>query len=154
MDKQKFLQIAPSYYALGICGFFENASIGTYSEIAAYLGYQDENELYVRYLIHRPLFEAAIKWLVKKGMIEALIDDFGPPIYRRSDDFFEIYPGLNDDPDLPFRKYSIIEGKQSWLRSALVSVNQSFDALNIEPSDFDNQSDEWAPIPIERPEPE
>ncbi len=55
------------------------------------------------------------------------------------------------NPIALFRKYNQLANKD-WLRSAIRSVNETYDSLQVEPSDFsqDTIEIEWEPIPLDR----
>jgi len=152
MEKGKFIQVAPAYYALAICvAFRESGNLRTREEIEAHFQYREDDNFEPETLLSKmPVFEAAISWLAERGMIDSLLDDFGPPIYRRTDRFDDGWHSLADQEGIPFHKYNAIVSPAGWLRDALFSLNHTFEHLGITPEDFKDPETEWQPLPLER----
>jgi hypothetical protein len=96
------------------------------------------------------LFDKAIEWLVRHRMIECILDDFGPPIYRQLPSLEHEWENLALIDDNPFSKYDSVGQSRSWLVSALDKLNETYTELGISASDFENPDAAWQPLPLDR----
>jgi hypothetical protein len=160
MDRAQFVKTAPAYYAMAIMLFFRNSgqqpadgdtierSLSEHNDDSS-----DPDDLY--YFLEKPLiFDRAMGWLIDEDIIEAVHDEFGPSIFLPTSRFDPMISQLERDPNLPFQKFRTLRYSESWLRSALRKVNETYDDLQITRSDFENPDAEWQPIPLERDAPE
>jgi hypothetical protein len=152
MDKTRFIEVAPIYYALAVCEFFKNARPLAYlSEIEHFFTDEEtaEDDEYC-YLSNRAILEKAMQWLESKEMIEGLHDDFGPSVFRITITFHDKFQSLADDRGSIFYKYSAVSNERGWLKSALAKLNSEGDRLDVEDADFENPDSDWEPLPLDR----
>lgn len=156
MDKTRFVKVAPPYYALAICVYFRGYGTSSYRGeiIDTYIDEPSEGDPGANHLEKSLIFEQAIRWLADRGMIEPILDDFGPPIYAVADAFNDMWTELTDDPDLPFHKYVRIREPDRWLRGALANLNSTYEKLHITDADFENPESDWQPLALDRSDPE
>jgi hypothetical protein len=148
MEKSRFIEIGPVYYALAIISFFRSTRVvGSEEDIKQ--NFYDETEDY-NYLEHEPLFERAVDWLISREMLDVERDDFGPPIYRAADQMRDQAEQLEEDSDSPFYKFALSGRSGRWLRKALENVNSTYEDLGLSPKDFENPDGEWIPLPLDR----
>jgi hypothetical protein len=152
VEKSRFVEVAPRYYALAICVVLRSAGgLLSLEEIQNSYQYREDDNFEPESLLRKdPVFEAAIAWLSERGMIESLLDDFGPPIYQRSDDFDDGWNDLVEQPGSVFHKYAALTTPGGWLYDALRALVETYDRLQISPEDFGQPEDEWQPLPLER----
>ena len=146
MDKQEYVEKAPIYYALGIAvALLANNNKGAKS--LADLDQIVEPSTY-RYFLKAPVVDQALKILVEADVVEVIPDDFGPTIYRPTPELKSWTAQTNLGP---FRKFAEVNS-WTWLRSAIRSVNGSYDQLKITPEDFESAvvDSQWEPIPLDR----
>jgi hypothetical protein len=151
MDRRKFLDVAPLYYAGAIYGFLREKEDAVSEEeiLEAYAGsFQDA---FYKYFQKELLFAKAIQWLSEKGLLDIVEDDFGPPLFRKgSQPVQSLWEIVTQDPTGPLAKFSIANWNSDWIRAALKRLNQTYDELGIEPEDFEAPDREWEPLPLER----
>jgi hypothetical protein len=156
MDKAEYIELAPTYYALAIAAVLLNKSgpMTEYKIRSEYPadddGSPDPGTLLDRILV----WQRAISWLEARKMISVRFDRFGPPIYFKAEDFTEKFDDLAGDDDLPFSAYHAAGRSSDWLIPALHGVDNAYDNLAIKAEDFENPDAEWAPLPIERSDPD
>jgi hypothetical protein len=152
MEKGRFVEVAPLYYALAICAYFLDRSGSAYAhEIESYFTQPETPEDPEVHYLERPLlFAHGMRWLADRGMVEQLFDDFGPTIYRRTDSFASTWEELIGTRDLPFYNFNVVHDALGWLHTALSRVNTTFHRLDITEEDFENPDSDWQPIPLER----
>lgn len=155
MDRARFIEIAPYYYALAIASFFrEFMTEATATKIAIRARFWDDNsqesdpDNVENHLGNDVLFDAGIAILVAKEMVSIIGDDFGPDIYERTDAFDAGWQSFASDKELPFYKFSV--GRRPWLENALSSVNIRYAQLEIKREDFEQPNKEWEPLPLDR----
>ena len=143
MDRDRFIDVAPYYYALGIASFFKEFFGQEYATKVTIrgrfweeTGNSDPGNSY-NYLQKDVLFDKAIFLLVKHKMIVVLPDEFGPDLYAKGERFDEGWQLLASDKTLPFYKLDLDQSAKHWLYDALVSVNDRYDDLGIALSDFE-----------------
>lgn len=95
MDRKRFIETAPHYYALAIAAHFKDrrgppspASQATIEE--NYFEEIDGDPDGYSYVSQSLLFNRGIAALVELGMIEIIHDDFGPDIYVPTNNFSQI----------------------------------------------------------------
>jgi hypothetical protein len=150
MNKTRFIEVAPIYYALAIFVHFKKRGGVAYRyEIENDFTLETEND--VEYLLEKgPVFDKAIEWLADLKVIDPLLDDFGPAIYKMTDTADQTWEQLAGDRSLPFYKYSSVRNENNWLNSALGKLNATYDELQILAIDFENPEAEWEPLPLDR----
>lgn len=155
MDKARFIQVAPLYYALAIVVFLRDNRRSTSKE-------EVKEEFSVRdydtqdtwcFLEDDRIFDLATSWLVQNQVISVLSDDFGPSVLEPSADFAERSSELSEDTQSPFYRFKRTNFYKPWLNEALKNLAKeaAFQALKDE--DFSNPDREWEPIPLDRSEP-
>lgn len=150
MDKADFIRVAPKYYMLAIIREMQK-SYGYLSETAMRESYtyNDPDSDDYCYIPNTHLLKAALDDLVSAGAIEIIEDDFGPALYRKTDQFEEAVEALESDLDGPFYKCKISPDGETWVRSALSKVNDVSTELDITVEDFKRPDREWEPIPLD-----
>jgi hypothetical protein len=152
MDKEYFVDVAPEYYALAIACYFQAqwSYPASKQEILDYYTIEESNSDSYCYVSHSILFEKGTRILVERGLISEIPDDFGPPIYVRHERFDERLDKLRKVEGSLFFKYGLSREGQSWVRSALRALNETYDQLGIRKEDFTKPDEEWEPLPIDR----
>jgi hypothetical protein len=157
MERDRFIEVAPYYYALGIASVFKEFYWDYTTKVTIRSKFwgehnqeTDPDELY-NYLQSDVLFDKAISILVEHEMILVTPDEFGPDLYKKAPNFDSGWQTLTDDKTLPFYKFGI--GAQHWLLDALTSVNRYYEELGIKPSNFETRDMEWEPLPLNREDP-
>jgi hypothetical protein len=130
MERSRFIESAPNYYALAIAAYFnsghEAASENMLRSFYALPGQlhnfagDDDPETYLN---NEVLFRRATEILVERGFLTEIVDDFGPTIYERSEGFDEAWSRAEQDTNLPFRRYQLVDRGTNWLHSALATIN-------------------------------
>jgi hypothetical protein len=106
------------------------------------------------YFEHRRIFECASRFLIEKGLIEIISDEFGPPIISISQDFYNLWEKLQKDRQYPFYKYALAGDGDGWVHEALQALDREYNSLEITDEDFDAPPEqEWEPLPIDRRDP-
>jgi hypothetical protein len=154
MDKPRFLEVAPLYYAIAIREFFTNPpTFGTAASKEAlrkaFTIESDGDPDGYCYLEHDALLSRAIEWLIEHRMIGVINDDFGPPILLEKEKADVEWDALQEKGGT-YARYLLAPDKKAWLRSALSRVNVEYVSLGIEASDFERSDFGWEPIPLER----
>lgn len=157
MDKIRFIEAAPLYYAAAIAAYLRfNNNPTSFAPIEKSYEYSEDDgygeQVTKSYVGYAVLFDQAIDWLRSHGMIEVILDDFGPPIYEPTPTFEALLTQLERDQALPF--YRLHRMGNAWLKQALETVNSTYDELKISKRDFESKGDEWEPIPLERSDPQ
>jgi hypothetical protein len=151
MDKRHFVDKAPVYYALAIpVHFRSNGGVAYRHEIEDDFTIRIDENGYQALLTKQIVFEKAIEWLEELGAIEPLLDDFGPPIYRRTEEVHDIWNTLAQNRELPFYKYASVRDERNWLNSALSNLNEQYDFPEMSDDDFEDPDSEWQPLPLDR----
>jgi hypothetical protein len=149
MDKRTFVERAPPYYALALAlALVEQDSDQPVTVQALELAFAPHDELMFKM---PPLVRAGMRILVQAGVAEIITDDFGPPLYRRTQELTEswIMEGGGQQISL-FRRYAKIQSV-GWLHQALNDVNNRYRVLPISASDFDEPAVSlWEPLPLDR----
>jgi hypothetical protein len=86
-------------------------------------------------------------------MIEAIPDDFGPTLYRRTDRLAPLWEEQKKVANSPAYKFGLDPNRMVWLTSALDAVNKACAEAKLVDADFKNPEAEWEPIPIDRASP-
>jgi len=163
MDKDRFLETAPRYYALALVWFFMRRplALAPLSAITGTYATSDEADPEEpRSLIEKvPLLDQAVQWLEQLGLLSVYPDDFAPTLFSRPSDFSENWDRLISQPDGELfsrfvRVWTSEAQVDEWLRSTLYKVNITYEQLKIQPSDFKQPDQVWAPIPVEHDQPE
>ena len=156
MERSRFIESAPSYYALAIAAYFrsehETAAEDLVRSFYALPGQlrQFEGEEPESYLSNEILFQKAIEILIERGFLTEIADDFGPTIYQKAEKFDDAWEKAEQDNSLPFAKYKLLRRGTNWLHSALSNINLQYAELRLSESDFESPSHEWEPLPLDR----
>jgi hypothetical protein len=159
MEKFEFISSAASYYAVAIAISVRTVEAATIRTIQRRFTTDNENEPYQEFLQKKELMKLGMTIAENFGLVVVVRDQFGSEIIKRANDYENAWHEAAENSYGPFHRYALagIDG-DDWLRGALESINQKFDALDIKPADFeklkelDESSDGWAPIPLERPD--
>lgn len=152
MDRTRYVQKAPQYYAAAIYAYMRQRS-GVISETAIQNFYTDEARLY-EYLQKNLLFRKAVDFLEAHDLLQRITDDFGPTLYRRTESSsYAEAQGLTGFADSPVGKCFELDWDIGWIKEALQRVNDLYDELVIAPDDFESADREWAPLGLERGDP-
>jgi hypothetical protein len=146
VDKNEFVRKAPEYYALGIAiALSKNSRARTIGAIESAFSSSD-----YFFFQKTDLVDEAFKILARYGVVSIVADDFGPTMFRAEDRLSD-WTKSETNPITLFGKFKEL-GDVAWLRSAIRKVNDTYDELQIEPADFDQDALDapWEPIPIER----
>lgn len=158
MDKSHFVKVAPAYYAVAIVAYFTDTGVdaASYNSIEGYYTVADgaSPEDTVCYIDVYVLFDEAVNWLAERGLVREIRDDFGPSIYSLAPGAAIILEDLQRDPSTPFAKYNLLKDRQDWLRSALLSLNETYSRLGITREDFEQSDRDWEPLPLDRSDPQ
>jgi hypothetical protein len=152
LDKSRFIERAPLYYALAVAAHFDSNSgrSGSISSIeGAYTVQEDDADPYC-YVSKSVLLIRGIDWLIEKGLVAAEPDDFGPTTYHRTSNFYSEWSSLKDLAGTPFHKFAQSPDGERWIYDALLAVNRQSNQLEIKDRDFDKPDDEWEPLPLDR----
>lgn len=155
MDKAKFVEVAPAYYALAIVVvLLKSYGPTTRSDVVGKHAVYDEDDPENPHLrvVDGPLLAKAIALLEQEKLIRLEEDYFGPELIHATDNF-------QSDLDNEFsigEIYSLYDkykragvGKDQWLSAALDKLAQTALRLGIQPEDFENLEAEWRPIQID-----
>ncbi|OSI79524.1 hypothetical protein [Bradyrhizobium canariense] len=153
MDKQEFIELAPSYYyaatAIALSledGFFSIESLKNHYTLR-------ENDGELEYLSYDVLIKSALRTMMGKGGIIEIADRFGPSLFQKTTVFDDVIIRPLDTTDGPYIKNKTANNYNGWIRAALQSVNTSWFELSISNKDFEQPPvDEWAPITIDQNE--
>jgi hypothetical protein len=157
MERDRFIESAPNYYALAIADYFtsghatasENMIRASYAIPGVLRSFVDDEEPET-YLSNEVVFRRAIDILAERGFLTEIVDDFGPTIYERAKDFDNAWERATQDSNLPFERYQLVRNSKEWLRSALQKINFEYAELGLSESDFETPSHEWEPLPLDR----
>jgi hypothetical protein len=78
VERNRLIELAPQYYQMAFCAFYSKGN----NKIASSHTLWSEAKA-----DHNPTFWHALKVLVDKGMLEVIPDEFGPPLYTKTDSF-------------------------------------------------------------------
>jgi hypothetical protein len=156
MDRARFVEIAPYYYAIAIASVFRKKfaeAAATRSEFwdKDYDGFHPDDTR--NFLEKEMLFEKAISILLDRRMTSVIQDEFAPDIYIKLPEFDDGWSFLSREPSLPFYKYELGGSSEQWLHSALGAVNAEYHELGIVPEDFEVSDFEWQPLTLDRSSP-
>jgi hypothetical protein len=141
MERSRLIEIAPSYYEIAICNFFDDGR----NEVAS------ANTVWgTTGVKNTAVFWHVLGILVAKKMLNVILDDFGPPIYTRGDRFNSEWEALKKQEGTPYYKFGLDPQRASWIASAIEAVNKALQEQKIKPDDFKNPNAEWEPLPVER----
>lgn len=159
MDKGRFLEIAPQYYALAIAYYFNDRD--SYSATVEQISERLEGELSQigevnvgGLLMNVALCDMALKWLTIRGLVRVIEDDFAPTTIVRTVNFRARYIEACSEFDSPFEKFGILKSSTAWLRDALLQVEALADKFGVSSADYEALDNEWTPLLIDREEPE
>lgn len=152
MDKREYVKLAPHYYMMAIVQHVINQGApSSQSSIERAYTVEDEGGDDFPYLPNETLFEAGLKLGLEHGLVRLIRDPFGPVVITAEEDIFAKWEKLKETGAVPFKNYGLAPDKRQWLQSALISVNNTYRTLGMEPVDFeDTLEDEWEPLPLDR----
>jgi hypothetical protein len=143
VERNRLVELAPQYYQIGICAVFAKGSKIASSNTL----WSDINAN------HSPTFWHTLNLLVENNLVEVIKDDFGPPLYRKTDKFDAKWKEIKDRPDTPAFRYNLDPKGDVWLTQAIQSVNKALKDQDVKPEDFSKPDAEWEPLPVERSNP-
>jgi hypothetical protein len=143
VERNRLIELAPKYYQLAFCAFFSKGNNKIASSMT--LWQQAGSD-------HNATFWHALNGLVEKGILEVIRDDFGPPLYRKTDAFEAQWKEIKNksQPDTPAFKYNLDPNGEVWLTTAMQAVNKALKEQDIKPEEFGKPDAEWEPLPVER----
>lgn len=148
MDKAKFIEIAPYYYALAVVHYLLEKSLQEATFPQIWNRYNDiEHPEEEPSLPFRPLIDKGVDWLREEGLIAVFDDPFAPKVLVRTSEFVDALNRLAEDTTSPFHIYSKLQNPVPWLFKGLDLLERQRKELNVVASDF--EVDEWAPIQID-----
>jgi hypothetical protein len=122
MAKADIFDRALPYYVVAIAVFFlryrasaDEVSVDA-DEIKSYWIFQPEADVRIQTLVNARLFNRAIEICEEAGLIEALLDEFGPPIYVRRGSMDLGSPRLSEDFSV-WAHISKVRAVGAWLAS-------------------------------------
>jgi hypothetical protein len=141
VDIREFVREAPVFYALAIAvGLSKGGDVISKSEIRQnFTVFADDNDPDggISFLASEPLWNLAVDWLTKRGMVQVRKLAFGPAVYSRGAKFSERWQDLTSTNDgSVFGTYGVIRDGNSWLREALQGILETQEQLNITEADF------------------
>ena len=154
MDKRRFIEMAPLYYAQAIMAALRQSSgramslqgvVDKYTETDE----DDPSEQFVALGLGL-VMDRALAWLRQNDLVTFIDDDFGLPLLEQGSIWGTEKTKIFDDPDLPFYKYNKAADGDTWLRSALSNISTQYYRLGITAEDFKNPDAEWTPLPLDR----
>jgi hypothetical protein len=147
MERNRLIELAPQYYMLGICDFLGQ---GIFNEVASSNTLWDQCEGVGRSERSSWVFWKTLEILVERRMVEQITDDFGPPLYKRTEQFTPAWEAMKKVAGSPASKFAIDPNRKSWLSTALENVNKACLEHKLISEDFKNPDAEWEPIPVDR----
>jgi hypothetical protein len=156
MEKSRFVAIAHLYYALAVAEALRTSNwTGPLlkEDILSKFSVTDDNgdpEDPFCYLGEKLILDRAIAWMVENELVQLITDDYGPTMYKITDQWDVAYRQIREDRDLPFIRYHQASDKNKWLLTALKNLNLDFHRLEIQQEDFDEPDRDWEPIPLDR----
>jgi hypothetical protein len=144
VERNRLVELAPQYYQIAFCAFFSKPNNKIASSHTLWGDAKSD---------HSPTFWHALNALVDKGMLQVIPDDFGPPLYTRTESFAAQWTEIKKQPNTPAFKYSLDPNNDAWLAAAILSVNKALKEQDIKNEDFAKPDAEWAPLPVERTNP-
>jgi hypothetical protein len=146
MDRRRLIELAPHYYIIAICDYFNTSShAASIDAVERGIGLAHG---FVPAKI--ALFHYALRYLVEKKLLDEFLDDFGPTIYRPTPEFFKEWPTLKSTRDTPYHRYAMDLDSEAWIRSAINELNRALNEHKITEADFKRPDLEWEPLPVER----
>jgi len=158
MDKGRFVELAPLYYALAVARCVKSKAWGRALSIEGILAEytvpdETDPEAGYCYLSSEPVLAHALRWLRENDLIVCLDDEFGSSIYESSALWDKRFDEFVEDGTPPFYNYARASDGDAWLRTALVGVNREFHQLGIANEDFEDPDRQWRPLPLDRADP-
>jgi hypothetical protein len=156
MDKARFIEIAPIYYALAIAAYLrERPNATSRIDISKAFTIDDEEtqEIWC-YLDSNKLFSLGTEWLKAEKVIEIITGDFGPPLIEPSIDFDKQTERLANQTPSPFNQFARHKFSMPWLHETLRDMKRTQNSLRVTDRDFDVLDTEWRPLRLDREEPE
>ena len=162
MDKARFIESAPRYYALAILShLMTNQSATTINVIVnsfadSHPDDPDESVDSVVRIRYGTLLDRALKLLAEKNLIVSEKDDFGPTLIEAVEWFEQALEREPDDSlSTLFRRFQKMGNQRNeWLQQALDGLANHELRLGVTDEDYEDQESEWSPIPVDRDQPE
>lgn len=158
MDKSDFIRLAPAYYEAAVIFAFKDEH-----------GFIPEFRLRSKYHERHPdssdpedgfslvgdeeLLQLAMQNLVRKNVVVALRDPFGPSQFKEGDGLNAYMDEARADTNSPIYKGEASGDADQWLRLALNKLSDIGNDLRISPKDWERPDRDWEPIPLDRDEP-
>jgi hypothetical protein len=153
VDKAKFIEVAPHYYALAVVHYLLEKNVQEVTFTQLWDRYNDiDHPEEEPSLPFQPLIDRGVDWLRDEGLVAVFEDPFAPKVVVRTTDFEEGLNRLSQDTTLPFYTYSRLQNVSSWLFHGLDFLERKRKEFKVVEEDF--EVDEWAPITIESSESE
>lgn len=157
MDKAKFVELAPTYYAIAIRAYFEgrhSESVASRATLKKAYSYEDESgspDLRT-YLENDVLLDCAIRWMIDQDLLGVIEDDFGPSLYLQTDQADAAWEAIEKQQNGPYFRYHLTPHSERslWLNLALGKINLEYSRLDLSLDDFDEEDIEWEPLPLDR----
>jgi hypothetical protein len=117
MERSRFIETAPNYYALAVAHYFrlkaESASedmVRRYYALPGQLDFPGDEP--VSHLKNEILFQRAAQILVQRGFLTETTDDFAPTIYQKTEEFEDAWERAEQDAAFPFKKYGLVNNSR------------------------------------------
>jgi hypothetical protein len=157
-DRVRFIEVAPHYYAVAIISYFQDREHRSTTAANLVERMQDEwsnmQIIPVGLLETPPIFWKAIDWMVSEGLVRLIEDEFAPTMIVRNAGFTTRVVELTKVQNTPLQKFADLNDDQLWLTAVLFEIEKRANEFGITDEDFNNPDLEWAPIPLDRSEPE
>jgi hypothetical protein len=142
MERDRLIELAPQYYTIAICAYFERNDVASSNTIWATTNARNS-----------PVFWRALELLVERKMLTAVKDDFGPTIYQRTASFAKDWDELQKQPDTAYSRYALDPLGGQWINTAMEAVNKALEEHKIKAEDLTKPDAEWEPLPLDRQSP-
>lgn len=150
MEKGRFVELAPLYYAVAVAFSLRFAEAQTEGTLEEFIAAGTGDSLRARE-VNGVLLKHGIKIAHELGLVDVIGDEFAPNILRRRASYWDAWRKSIENEHSPFAKFEAAgDGARDWLRRAIDSVNHNFKELAIEEADFEQKHHEWEPIPLDR----
>ena len=155
MNKAEFMKVAPLYYELAIVlrlqltdGYISERELrGAYFIVESSNG---RNGNSINLLADEELLQVSLSRLVDNGVIEALLDPFGPSQFGEGPELSSYVDKARSDRTSPHYKADASGNQLQWLQSALLRLNHVGRELGIAAEDWRSPESDWQPIPLDR----
>jgi hypothetical protein len=157
-ERARFIEIAPQYYAVAIISYFQDRDHRSTTAVSLVEALQSEwstlGIIPVGLLETPPIFWKSVDWMVSQDLIRLIDDEFAPTMLLRNPGFKEKVTELTKVQNTPFQKFADLNDDQMWLTGVLFELEKRAQEFGVTERDFKQVDQEWAPIPLDRAEPE